>query len=269
MLAVQKSRGKAHLLILVGEEELEYVTAGNNRVPAHPGHPPLQPLHTHLNKLFFKTPWNRRGGERGTKKQKIKQGKEDKGKKSKWQNENEGCNLGVLLSTLISLQPNWSVPYWWKTDLPVTCLSGKEGIGMADPNLSRSLSYNQSKCLYLWLTGLFVVCKKITWSYIHYNLQRGHIENVIIFTMLYHVCFMTYLNTGCHSFSFWFTWILMVQSHLFYFWSLWLFLYFVHLGSVTRKSELVNNVTQTHRSQFYWSFGKLSSCNLRDFGAIL
>lgn len=46
----------AHLLILVGEESLEYFAAGNNWVPAHPGHPALQPLHTHLYKLFLKSP---------------------------------------------------------------------------------------------------------------------------------------------------------------------------------------------------------------------
>lgn len=59
MFLITKAGGIAHLLILVGEESLEYFTAGNNRMPAHPGHPALQPLHTHLNKLFFKSPWDR------------------------------------------------------------------------------------------------------------------------------------------------------------------------------------------------------------------
>lgn len=55
--------GIAHLLILVGEESLEYFTAANNWMPAHPGHPALQPLHAHLNKLFFESPWKRQDRE--------------------------------------------------------------------------------------------------------------------------------------------------------------------------------------------------------------
>lgn len=50
---------RTNLLIFVGEESLKYFTAGNNRMPAHPGHPALQPLHSHFNKLFLKTPWKR------------------------------------------------------------------------------------------------------------------------------------------------------------------------------------------------------------------
>lgn len=47
-----------NLLVLVGEEELEYVAATNNRVPAHPAHPPLQPFHTHLDKLLLEAPYS-------------------------------------------------------------------------------------------------------------------------------------------------------------------------------------------------------------------
>lgn len=45
-------------------------------------------------------------------------------------------------------------------DWPVICLSGRQGIGIAAPNFSSSRSYSQSKCLYLWLTALFVLYKK-------------------------------------------------------------------------------------------------------------
>lgn len=48
-----------HLLILVREESLENFAVGNNWMPAHPGHPALQSLHTHLNELLLKSPWNR------------------------------------------------------------------------------------------------------------------------------------------------------------------------------------------------------------------
>lgn len=51
-------RRNAHLLILVGEKSLENLTVGNNWMPAHPGHPALQSLHTHLNELLLKSPWN-------------------------------------------------------------------------------------------------------------------------------------------------------------------------------------------------------------------
>lgn len=124
-----------YLLILVGEEELENLTVGNNWMPAHPGHPALQPLHAHFDKLFLKTPWNR-----------------DEDKKDKF-------NLHVYFSHVYLVIK--------VKHLPVTCLSGKDGMGIADPNLSRSLSYSQSKCLYLWLTGRFVFCKPITGSYRH------------------------------------------------------------------------------------------------------
>lgn len=53
-----------YLLVLVGQEELEDVTVGDHRVPTHPGHPALQPLHPHLDKLLLKTPWQR-GREKG------------------------------------------------------------------------------------------------------------------------------------------------------------------------------------------------------------
>jgi len=53
---------------------------------------------------------------------------------------------------------SWSKVSWEIS--PVTCLSGKHGMGRAQANFSTSLSYNQSKCLYLWLTGLLVVWKK-------------------------------------------------------------------------------------------------------------
>lgn len=49
-----------NLLIPVGEESLENFTAGDNGMPAHPGHPALQPLHAHLDKLFLKSSWNGR-----------------------------------------------------------------------------------------------------------------------------------------------------------------------------------------------------------------
>lgn len=51
-------RRNAHLLILVGEKSLENLTVGNNWVPAHPGHPALQSLHAHLNKLLLKASWD-------------------------------------------------------------------------------------------------------------------------------------------------------------------------------------------------------------------
>lgn len=49
-----------NLLIPVGEESLENFTAGDDGMPAHPGHPALQPLHAHLDKLFLKSSWNGR-----------------------------------------------------------------------------------------------------------------------------------------------------------------------------------------------------------------
>lgn len=98
-------------------------------MPAHPGHPALQSLHTHLNELLFKSSWNR------PQKQMI-------------------CTLFFYpLCFIISCGVECS---------PVTCLSGKEGIGIAEPNLSSNLSYSQSKCLYLWLTGRFVFYKSNT-----------------------------------------------------------------------------------------------------------
>lgn len=124
-----------NLLIPVGEESLENFTAGDDGMPAHPGHPALQPLHAHLDKLFLKSSWN---------------GREKKKK------------LSALFIFICILHLSW-LTHNYKC-LPVTCLSGKEGMGMADPNLSSSLSYSQSKCLYLWLTGRFVVCKPITWQ---------------------------------------------------------------------------------------------------------
>lgn len=114
MAEVKGGGGKTHLLILVGEKSLKYFTARNNWMPAHPNHPALQPLHAHLNKLLLKSPWNK------TEKQ-----------------TNSQHRLFIFALRL-------SVGR-----LPVTCLSGKEGMGMADPNLSNNLSYSQSKCLYL------------------------------------------------------------------------------------------------------------------------
>lgn len=105
-------------------------------MPAHPSHPALQPLHTHLNKFFLKTPWER----------------------------------GKVTKKLFTLRMSLTLAILKFSHLPVTCLSGNEGIGIADPNLSRSLSYSQSKCLYLWLTGRFVVCKPLTRSYQHCKL---------------------------------------------------------------------------------------------------
>lgn len=44
-----------NLLIFVGEEELEDLAVGDDRMPAHSGHPGLEPLHPHLNELLLKT----------------------------------------------------------------------------------------------------------------------------------------------------------------------------------------------------------------------
>lgn len=45
----------ANLLVPVGEERLEDLAAGNDGMPAHPGHPALQPLHAHLYELLLKS----------------------------------------------------------------------------------------------------------------------------------------------------------------------------------------------------------------------
>lgn len=124
-----KRRRKTDLLILVREKRLEYFTVGNDWMPAHPGHPGLQSLHTHLYELFLKSSWNRM---------------------------QKTDNLALFF------YPLRFVISRWVSCLPVTCLSGKEGIGMAEPNLSSNRSYSQSKCLYLWLTGRFVFCKSKT-----------------------------------------------------------------------------------------------------------
>lgn len=124
LLGRSSGRGTTHPLILVGEEKLEYFTIGNNWVPAHSSHPALQPLHAHLNKFFLKTPWNR-----GEDTKKI-------------------FHLKPCLSSFFN-KISLTVAIHRFSHLPVTCLSGKEGIGIADPNLSRSRSYSQSKCLYL------------------------------------------------------------------------------------------------------------------------
>jgi len=48
------------LLVLVGEEELEDLAVGDHGVPAHPGHPALQPFHPHLDKLLLEAAWEGR-----------------------------------------------------------------------------------------------------------------------------------------------------------------------------------------------------------------
>lgn len=55
-----KWRRETDLFILVREKRLEHFTVGNDWMPAHPGHPGLQALHTHLYELFLKSSWNRR-----------------------------------------------------------------------------------------------------------------------------------------------------------------------------------------------------------------
>lgn len=44
----------ANLLVPISEERLENLAAGNDRMPAHSGHPALQPLHAHLYKFLLK-----------------------------------------------------------------------------------------------------------------------------------------------------------------------------------------------------------------------
>ena len=48
---------RSDLLVLVGEEELEDVAAGDHGVPAHTGHPALQALHAHLDELLLEPAW--------------------------------------------------------------------------------------------------------------------------------------------------------------------------------------------------------------------
>ena len=128
----------------------------------HPGHPALQSLHAHLNELLLKSPWNR-PQKQVTKHLQI---------------------FFYALCFIISRQARCS---------PVTCLSGKEGIGIAEPNLSSNLSYSQSKCLYLWLTGRFVFCKSNT------RQLQTHAPGVATEkSLLFHFQEQLVTHTGCN-----------------------------------------------------------------------
>lgn len=116
----KKWRRNIHLLVLVREKSLENFTVGNNWMPAHPGHPALQSLHTHLNELLFKSSWNRPQKQ-----------------------------MTLYPFFFFFFNPLCFIISCGVECSPVTCLSGKEGIGIAEPNLSSNLSYSQSKCLYL------------------------------------------------------------------------------------------------------------------------
>lgn len=80
-------------------------------------------------------------------------------------NIDESGQLGRMILEVFSNHGDSMIPMSPQPNnkhLPVTCLSGRDGIGMANPNLTRRRSYNQSKCLYLWLTDRLVFCKRNT-----------------------------------------------------------------------------------------------------------